>query len=392
MSGEPPAQVPRPRRKPIFGPEPWQEAAGRTWSHWDLWFCLILVSEFDEDWAAFSEEVWRRRSPYLLTLDEESKVSHLEDLQARLADVGLVAADLVGAAAGDRKLLAKARRKVLDQPLDRGRDMTPAMWATPRERLWCRALRGHWERFPVSPASAHARFADQVARARRRGRGGYGIAQALQGLLDGQDQRLTGDAAARLALWRGLLTAGIEAFGEVRDRDGELAGFLGGWLAAYARLPWQPTGIEAEVYFADLCELYVWENHGLLYQREIAPFAGVGVEHHDLVERLLWFLAAELEGHRLGYQAEVAMGLVAYLQAATARLDRLVTTAERLGSDQWMPIVALAETALAAGRRDLARRVFAAANRPGHHQDYLAARCLELTGEPPPRHRLHAVE
>jgi hypothetical protein len=392
MSGEPPAQVPRPRRKPIFGPEPWQEAAGRTWSHWDLWFCLVLVSEFDEDWAAFSEEVWRRRSPYLLTLDEESKVSHLEDLQARLADVGLVAADLVGAAAGDRKLLAKARRKVLDQPLDRGRDMTPAMWATPRERLWCRALRGHWERFPASPASAHARFADQVARARRRGRGGYGIAQALQGLLDGQDQRLTGDAAARLALWRGLLTAGIEAFGEVRDRDGELAGFLGGWLAAYARLPWQPTGIEAEVYFADLCELCVWENHGLLYQREIAPFAGVGVEHHDLVERLLWFLAAELEGHRLGYQAEVAMGLVAYLQAATARLDRLVTTAERLGSDQWMPIVALAETALAAGRRDLARRVFAAANRPGRHQDYLAARCLELTGEPPPRHRLHAVE
>jgi hypothetical protein len=164
MSGEPPAQVPRPRRKPIFGPEPWQEAAGRTWSHWDLWFCLILVSEFDEDWAAFSEEVWRRRSPYLLTLDEESKVSHLEDLQARLADVGLVAADLVGAAAGDRKLLAKACRKVLDQPLDRGRDLTPAMSATPRERLWCRALRGHWERFPASPASAHARFADQVAR------------------------------------------------------------------------------------------------------------------------------------------------------------------------------------------------------------------------------------
>jgi hypothetical protein len=163
-------------------------------------------------------------------------------------------------------------------------------------------------------------------------------------------------------------------------------------FAAYARLPCQPTRIEAEAYFADLCELCVWENHGLLYQRETAPFAGVGIEYHELVERLLWSLAAELEGHRLRYQAEVAMGLVAYLQAATARLDRLVATAERLGSDQWMPIVTLAETALAAGRRDLARRVFAAANRPGHHQDYLAARCLELTGEPPPRHRLHAVE
>src|SRR4029453_1254757 len=230
MSGESTAAAPRPRRKPVFGPEPWREGRGRPWSHWDLWFCLVLASEFDEDWAAFSEEVWRRRSPYLLTRDEESKVSHLEDLQARLADVGLVAADLVGVAAGDRKLLAKARRKVLDQPLNRGRDLTPARWATPRERLWCRALRGHWERFPVSPASAHARFADRVARARRRGRGGYGIAQALQGLLDGQDRRLTGDPAARLALWRGLLTAGIEALGEVRDRDGELAGFLGGGL------------------------------------------------------------------------------------------------------------------------------------------------------------------
>jgi hypothetical protein len=392
MSDEPTAAAPRPRRKPIFGPEPWQEVAGRTWSHWDLWYCLVLASDFDGDWAAFSEELWRRRSPYLLTLDEEAKVSHLDDLRARLAAAGLGPADLVGAAAADRRLLAKARRKVLDRPLDRGRDMTPAMWATPRERLWCRALHGHWGRFPVSPVSAHARFADQATRARRRGRGGYGIAQALQRLLDDQDRRLTGDPAARLALWRGLLTAGIEAFGEVRDRDGELVGFLGGSLAAYARLPWQPTGIVAEVYFADLCELCVWENHGLLYQRETAPFAGVGVEHHDLVERLLWSLVAELEGHHLGYQAEVAMGLVAYLQAATARLDRLVATAERLGSDQWMPIVTLAETALAAGRRDLARQVFAAANRPGRHQDHLAARCQELTGEPPPRHQLRVVE
>jgi hypothetical protein len=121
--------------KSIFGPEPWQEVAGQTWSHWDLWFCLVLLSEFDSDWAAFSEELWRRRSPYLLTLDEESKVSHLENLRARLADAGLGAADLAGEATDNRKLLAKARRKVLDQPLDRGRDLTLAMRATPRERL-----------------------------------------------------------------------------------------------------------------------------------------------------------------------------------------------------------------------------------------------------------------
>jgi hypothetical protein len=105
MRGDPAA--PAPRRKPIFGPEPWQEVAGRTWSHWDLWYCLVLVSDFDGDWAALAEELWRRRSPYLLTLDEESKVSHLEDLRARLADAGLDPANLAGAATGDRKLLVR---------------------------------------------------------------------------------------------------------------------------------------------------------------------------------------------------------------------------------------------------------------------------------------------
>ena len=85
------------------------------------------------------------------------------------------------------------------------------------------------------------------------------------------------------------------------------------------------------------------------------------------------------------------MALVAYLQAATGRLDRLVATDERLGSDQWMPVVALARTALAAERRDLALKVFAATNRPGLQRDYLASRCLELTGQPPPHRHLRAV-
>jgi hypothetical protein len=90
MTDESIAAAPRPRRKPVFGPEPWREVAGRTWSHWDLWFCLVLVSDFDGDWAALAEELWRRRSPYPLTLDEEAKNSHLDDLRARLADAGLV--------------------------------------------------------------------------------------------------------------------------------------------------------------------------------------------------------------------------------------------------------------------------------------------------------------
>jgi hypothetical protein len=143
--------------------------------------------------------------------------------------------------------------------------------------------------------------------------------QALQRRLHDQDRRARNDPARRLALRRGLLTAGIKALGEVRDSDGELAGFLGESLATYAQRPWQHSGIDAQVYFTDLCELCVWENHGLLYQRETVPFASVAVERRDLVEALLWSLAAELRGHRLGHPAEAAMALVAYLQAATGQ-------------------------------------------------------------------------
>ncbi len=54
--------------------------------------------------------------------------------------------------------------------------------------------------------------------------------------------------------------------------------------------------------------------------------------------------------------------------------------ARRLGSDHWMPIVALAESATAAGRKELAVEVFRAADQPSLHRDHLRERCLKLTG------------
>jgi len=34
-----------PRKPPVFGPEPWSELAGRSWSYWDLWFAAVAVSD-----------------------------------------------------------------------------------------------------------------------------------------------------------------------------------------------------------------------------------------------------------------------------------------------------------------------------------------------------------
>ena len=76
------------------------------------------------------------------------------------------------------------------------------------------------------------------------------------------------------------------------------------------------------------------------------------------------------------------MALVAYLQAPPPSAWAPTGDAHRHAD----------RTALAAGRRDLALEVYAAANRPGLQQDCLAGRYLELTGQPPPRRHLRAVQ
>jgi hypothetical protein len=76
------------------------------------------------------------------------------------------------------------------------------------------------------------------------------------------------------------------------------------------------------------------------------------------------------------------------LHIASGRLTRFAPVAEQLGSDHWMPIVALAKAAIKRGREEIARDVFAAADRPGLQRDYRRQQCVELTGAPPAPLRL----
>lgn len=59
--------------------------------------------------------------------------------------------------------------------------------------------------------------------------------------------------------------------------------------------------------------------------------------------------------------------------------------ARELGSQHWMPVVALAESALRARRFDIAAAVFDAADQPGAHRDHLRRRRAALLpkGSPP---------
>lgn len=373
--------APPTRRPPTFGPEPWAEVAGQPWCHWDRWYCLVAVVDHDGDLAgveealvaALSDAGWGRDAA-------EAKLSHLAELRRRLDVAGLEPADLAGPDdVADKVLVAKARRKLADRGLE-GRAMTPAMVDTPRERLVRRARRGRWADFPADPGRYYASFRRHVELKGNVSKNrGFAVVDRLEERLE----RLDGSTKAlheRLGLYRAFHTAGLELADRADDSFGAVGELRRRAWQTYLGLDWRAAGVAAETYWPDVCELVVWEDYGLGFRDELRPFEDVAEGEVDLVERLLVDLEAELAGFHLGYQAEAAATQIGWLHVAGRRLDRYEAAAARIGSRNWQPVVAMAESALDAGRHDLAVAVYRAADQPGFHQSHLRQRCLQLTG------------
>ena len=124
----------------------------------------------------------------------------------------------------------------------------------------------------------------------------------------------------------------------------------------------------------------MWEPYGLGHNHQTLPYRKLSGVDADTVEAILLSRADEHRALHLDWEADEALQQVAWLHAAHPRWDRYPDAARRLGSDHWMPIVALAQAALTRRRTDVAVEVFRAADRPGFHRDYLHRRCRELTG------------
>jgi hypothetical protein len=257
------------------------------------------------------------------------------------------------------------------------------MWHTPRERLYERGLRGHWHLFPVSPQPFYERLSNGLGEGFRSKGQTFRLARRLEAAIERIDRKTANSAADRLAARRALIAYCYRAMERCDDSYGMIGELAREALLTYATLPYQPTGIAAEDWCEDLCELLAWENWGLLHRHETRPFAQLHGPLAQHAERFMLSLADELRARRLRYEADQTLINIAYLHIAAGRLTRFVPIAAELGSDCWIPIVALAQAAINRGRRDLARAVFAAADHPGQQRDYLRQRCIELTGTPP---------
>lgn len=382
----------------MFGPEPWSELAGRSWSYWDLWFAAAAVCDhagsLDELKARLVAEL---RGHFDSGRGTESKLSHLGDLESRLQEAGLTPADLATSGAlADKRVMEKARKKVSDRWVE-ARAMTPAMVETPRVRLVGRARYGRWSAFPVDPElyyksfRPHVEVKDHVSKYRS-----FAAVDRVEEQLRRLDRRSVAESH-RLALYRAFHTAGLELADRADDSHGNVGQLRREAWHTYLGLDWQTTGVRPEDYWADLCDLVVFEDYGLEYREETLPWRRVPTGGAELIEEFLLGLASECRSHYLDYQADEALQQLAWLAIAGRRFSRYLEAAARLGSDHWMPIEAMAESALRSGHRELAVDVFRSADRPGFHQQHLRQRCVALTGvdindeQRGPRPRLRVV-
>jgi hypothetical protein len=328
-----------PRKPPVFGPEPWSELAGRSWSYWDLWFVAVAVADHSGSLGELEAHlVGGLRSRLGGRESVEAKLGHLADLRSRIEDAGLTPADLAPPEVlTDKRVLAKARKKVNHTWLE-GRALTPAMVETPRVRLARRSRYGRWNALPVDPGLYHKSFRrhvevkDQISKYKS-----FAAVDRVEDRLRNLDAPSL-STAHRLALYRGFHTAGLELADRTDDSHGNVGQLRVGAWHTYLGIDWQAAGISTEDYWADLCDLVVFEPYALDHKEETLPWRRV--------------------------------------PASQVKLD----AATGLGSERWMPIEAMAESALRSGRRELTLEVFRAADRPGFHQEHLRHRCLALTG------------
>jgi hypothetical protein len=368
-------------KPPIYGPEPWQARHATVWSYWDLWFCVVALVDHDGDLDALAEAI-EEGGRLSGGGTAEAKLSHLDDLKRRLAAAGIDAETLVAGEDADPKIRAKARTKALRQGLY-PRDMTEPMWHTPRERLYERALRGRWHVFPVSPEPFYERLRNGLGEGFRSKDQTFKLARRLEAAIDRIDRTTADSAPQRLGARRALVAWCYRAMERCDDSYGVIGELARDALIGYATLSYEPAGIARQDWCEDLCELLAWEDWGLLYRHETRPFTQLQGQLAEHAEQFMLSLADELRADRLRHQADQTLQNVAYLHIAAGRLTRFAPVAEQLGSDHWMPIVALAQAAINRGRDDLAREVFAAADQPGLQRDYLRQQCIELTGKPP---------
>ena len=339
-----------------------------------MWFGIVAVLMHDGDLNGLAKRIKNEKG--MIRYDRNSierKRCHLRDLKCRLAEASAIPADIVLAAPDLAKTEKQRALKKVMEPSERASEWSEPMRNTPRKRRFDHALRGYWDRFPVSPKP----YAEKVG-AHFRSKGFYsenasfGISRTLDKYLEKAHKLLeAGKAAQAQALLRGWMTVIIELIQKADDSCGSIGMSFDEGFQTYLKIPLEQTGIDGVVFFPDFLDFLIWEDYGLTDRGIEGYFRRLTEAQANLcVEHLRREIPALLEDD-LEYESEEALTLLGQMVAEQERFDEFEDLARRMGSRAWRRIVRLADIAMKRQKKPLALKVFEAAMTHGDHLRFL---------------------
>jgi hypothetical protein len=263
---------------------------------------------------------------------------------------------------------------------DREREWSEPMRNTPRTRRYPLALRGYWDRFPVSPHPYYEQIGSHY-----QSRGFYSegmsfrIARTLDRYAEKAGRLLDADKAAQAqALLRGWMTVIIELMERADDSCGSIATSFKDGFIAYLKIPLEQTGIDERVFFTDLLDFLIWEDYGLTDSGIEGYFRGLNNRQADLCIEHLRHEVAALRYDDLEYESGEALTLLGQVIAEQDRFDEFEEVARQMGSRAWRRIVRLVDRAMKKRKKPLAMKVLEAAMTKGDHLEFLTKKYEKL--------------
>jgi hypothetical protein len=350
-------------------------------SYWDLWFSIVAVLMHNGDLDCLAKRIKDEKS--MIRYDRNSierKRCHIRDLKRRLVEASVIPGDVVLSAVDFTKTEKRRAIKKVTESIDREQEFSEPMRNTPRKRRFDHALRGYWDRFPVSPEP----YAGKVG-AHFRSKTFYSMSASLRiaRILDGYAEKAkklleAGKTAQAQALLRGWMTFVIELIQKADDSFGSIGMSFDEGFTAYLEIPLDQTGIDDAVFFPDLLDFLIWEDYGLtdkgiegFFRRLTEGQANLCVEH--LRREITALLDDDLE-----YESEEALTFLGQVVAEQERFDEFEDLARQMGSRAWRRIVRLADIAMKRQKKPLALKVFEAAMTKGDHLDFLTKKFEKL--------------
>ncbi len=348
-------------------------------TYWDVWMLVVLVNECNGDWDKFAERLRHQDQGIVFVQREvEGLLNHLRLLRQTLAQHNLSVEDVLGE--DTARLLKSEKRKAKHKILEESPpewEQSPWMIHTPRKQREAHALRGNWDRFPVSPAQ----YAEPLARLFKPS-GWYTENQsfALERKLSGFVDRKAGRASLPelFALYRAFLTVIIEKMNRVDDSYGVIGELSSRIFEEYVKLDRAALAMSPADFFQDLIEWLIWEDYGFTYQEQPAFFASLAPEQAPLVEQILRTQWRELRELELEYQSEEALTMLGMLCTQQRLFEKFLGLAKEMGTRHWQRITTMSKMAEKHKRYELALAVYETCLGPGMHEEFLRAKYAEL--------------